>query len=230
MQLYWTVLLERHGAANDACLDTILNVAEQAGINGYQRIGFLSCPTDMARNKNVQRFLEVSKDPNDILGMLDVDHKYPADILNRMATEVYPEYGVCGALAYRRGEPYDALMFVEGDDGMLHSVINMELGNVYECDFVTTSSIFIRRWVFDKLAEKGFKPPYFRYVYDENDTVHERPAEDTYFGVICREAGIKHYCHTGIEIPHLTYSWIDHVTSAKHFQEHPIPTFENPNV
>jgi hypothetical protein len=221
MQLFWSVLLERNGMANDACASALLDVAIIAGRNGYTRIGFLSCPTDLARNKNVNKFMELSKDPNDILAMLDCDHKYPPDILERMATEIPPEYGVCGALAYRRGEPYDALLFVRGEDKELHSVANLALGNVYECDFVTTSAIFIRRWVFDKLIEKGFKKPFFRYAYNEDDSLHERPAEDTYFATICQQAGIKHYCHAGIEIPHLAYSFTDSKTNAEYYASNP---------
>jgi hypothetical protein len=149
-------------------------------------------------------FMQNSTHDNDLLVMLDCDHKYPADIVSRFAAHD-PTEGVVGALAFRRGEPYDPLFFLRSGGG-LHAPVTPELGPTYECAIVSTSAISIRRWVFLELQQRGNRLPYFRYEYP---TDFAQPSEDMYFGRICEQAGILHYCDSSIVIPHSTLSFVD---------------------
>ena len=202
--VFCAFLSERSGAASDQCFNALLDVAEHNGMNGYKHMHLGYSRTDFARNSFVDSFLANSQHDNDLLVMLDCDHKHPADIVSRFASHD-PERGVVGALAYRRSEPYDPLFFLRTNGG-LHSVAEFELGIVYGCAIVSTSAISIRRWVLLELEHKGYLRPFFRYEYP---TDKSQPSEDMYFGRICEQAGIWHFCDTSMVIPHATSSWVD---------------------
>jgi hypothetical protein len=221
MTTFWAILPERNGAANYECFNSMLDVAMNAGMNGYKRIMTGYTRVDDCRNGIVRTFLSASNDSNDLLVMLDADHKYPMDIIHEF-TEHDPVLGVVGALAYRRGEPYDPLFYIRDEKG-LHAIVGeFERGPIYQCAMVSTSAISIRRRVFDELLSKGFKEPYFRYEYDEN--TGSCPSEDVYLSKVCELAGIKVYCDSGIEIPHATIAYVDHKTRAGYEKAHPIPS------
>lgn len=223
MKLFWAVLAERAGAANYVCFNSMLDVAMVAGRNGYSRISSGYTRTDDARNGMIEMFLSKSTEPDDMLVMMDGDHKYPLDILEQFA-DLDPALGVVGALAYRRGAPFDPLFFFRGEDGGLHTPLGFERGPVYQCAMITTSCIAIRRHVLDSLIREGFKLPFFRYTYNEETGVC--PSEDVYFSAICEKAGIPVYCHTGIEIPHATIDFITADTRAKFEDENEIPAMD----
>jgi hypothetical protein len=161
-------------------------------------------------------FLQNSTRDNDLLVMLDGDHKHPADIVSRFAAHD-PQKGVVGALAYRRSEPYDPLFFLRVNNS-LHSLSEFELGIVYACAIVSTSAISIRRWVLLELLQKGCTPPWFRYEYPVDKS---EPSEDMYFGRICEQSGIWHYCDTSIVIPHSTLTMVDSSVNKAFLQSHP---------
>ena len=214
--IIWSVLPERNGAANDACYLNHLAVAAHCGRSGYSLISGGYARTDLARNNMSKTFLEMTKRDNDLLVMLDADHKYPQNVVEQFANED-PALGVVGALAYRRGEPYDPLWFVR-NNGQLLSPIEYAMGEVYACAVVSTSAISIRRWVMLELTRKGYLWPWFRYEYP---TSLDLPSEDMYFGRICEAAGIPHHVDTRIEIPHVTYKYIDRQTNEDHLRAHP---------
>lgn len=207
---------ERNGVANDVVYNSMLDVAISAGKNGYLRMAPGYTRTDYNRNECCKKFLEVSQRDNDLLIMLDADHKYPANILERLAGHD-PSMGVVGALAYRRGEPYDPLFFVR-DKGGLYPLSGFERGPLYQCAIVTTSAISIRRWVLLELNHKGYVFPWFRYEYPTDSSL---PSEDMYFGRICEQAGIWHWVDSGLEIPHATYGWVDHAIHEAYLESHP---------
>lgn len=225
MTTYWAILPERNGAANYECFGSMLDVAMNAGRNGYNRISSGYTRVDAVRNGIIRTFLKHAQDPNDLLVMMDADHKYPADILEAF-TDHDPALGVVGALAYRRGEPYDALFFMRDEAG-LHAVVgDFERGNnIYQCAMISTSSISIRKWVLDELQAKGFELPYFRYEYNTTDS-GPNPSEDVYFSKVCEKADIPVYVDSGIEIPHATIGWVDHTTRAEYEKAHPVATKE----
>lgn len=214
--VFWALLLER--SLMDVTVDAALDVAAWCGHLGYNRIAVPYMRTDMARNAIAKIFMENASEPNDALVMLDCDHAHPVDIVQRLVSHP-PERGVVGALYFRRGSPYDPLFFVVRDDGpMLRAPAEWEQGKTYECDVVATGGMLIRRWVFDTLKAAGIAWPYFRYAYPEP---HYQQTEDVYFGLRCREAGIKHYCDTSLVIPHLAVQGInlETWTEARHLEQ-----------
>jgi len=215
--IWWSSLPERGGVASDQVYNCMLDVAMNAGRNGYDRISISYTRTDFARNEICKAFKEKSTRDNDLLIMLDADHKYPADILERFAAHD-PALGVVGALAFRRGTPYDPLFFVRANGGGLHSLAGFEYGPVYQCAIVSTSAISIRRWVLIELEHKGYLYPWFRYEYPTNSA---QPSEDMYFGRICEQAGIWHYCDTSLVIPHLSPSYVDADVHQAWLANHP---------
>jgi hypothetical protein len=149
--------------------------------------------------------------------MLDGDHKYPSDVVNRFAAED-PQLGVVGALAYRRGEPYDPLFFIRDTNGVLRAPAQFERGEIFRCAIVSTSAISIRRWVLVELTRAGNLWPWFRYEYPTNQSL---PSEDMYFGRICEQTGIWHHCDSSIEIPHASVSFVDHEVNEAYLKAHP---------
>ena len=180
-------------------VSALIDVATVCGHNGFERISLGYMRVDMARNLLVEGFLHHTKDPNDILVMLDADHSHPPNIVTQLAG-LPPEIGVCGALAYRRGGNYDPCWFVKDENGLFHSPMQWVEGQVYQCDAVGTGAIAIKRWVFEKLNASGWKWPYFRYEYPTSGPV---PSEDMVFAQACGRAGIPHYCDTGLITPHI---------------------------
>lgn len=216
-EIYWSILSERCGAANDQCYVNHLAVASQAGRNNFSLIAVGYTRTDIARNNLANSFFEATKRDNDLLVMLDGDHKYPHDIVAQFANED-PNLGVVGALAYRRGEPYDALWYVRTSDQRLAVRVEFDRDQVYTCAIVSTSAISIRRWVMVELNRKGYTWPWFRYEYPSDGNI---PSEDMYFGHICERGGIAHHVDTRIEIPHAGVAWVNHDNHAAYVAAHP---------
>lgn len=215
-EVFYAILSERTGAANDHCFNAALDVAEHCGANGYQHLRLGYSRTDFARNELSKAFLERSTRDNDLLVMLDCDHKHPHDIVSKFAAHD-PRLGVVGALAYRRGEPYDPLFFIR-INGALHSVAEFPAGEIFPCAIVSTSAISIRRWVFLELLQRGYSAPWFRYEYP---TDASQPSEDMYFGRICEQSGIRHYCDSSIIIPHAGVSFVDDKLHDAYMKSHP---------
>jgi len=202
-QVFWSVLSERSipGTAANA----LINCAMIAGAHGFRRISVPYMRTDWARNLIVRAFLDETEDPNDLLNMLDCDHKHPQDILLKMAAHP-PHMGIVGALAFRRGPPYEAMFFIRDAGGRLRSPAEWEPG-CYECEAVGMGAVAIRRWVFTRLDEAVHGWPYFRFTYPPENAYNK--SEDVYFCEIARQAEIKIYCNTSVCTPHLGEHLID---------------------
>lgn len=161
--------------------------------------------TDIARNKIVEVFMRETDQPDDALVMIDNDHRLPADLISRLTRFPSRECGVVGALAFRRGAPFDPCAFVRLPDGEMGTPV--ELDGCMKVSIVGTGAIMIRRWVFDALIAAGYQPPFFRYAYADNNM--NFPSEDIYFGMACEAAGIPHWVDGTTEIPHLIASEVD---------------------
>lgn len=213
-KVYWSVLLER--TIGDTANNSLLNVAMTCGGLGYTRISVPYMRTDAARNTLVKAFLEMpDPDPNDYIVMLDDDHDHPPNIVSQLVAH---GVDIVSALAFRRSEPYDPIFFVRCADGKLHAPIEWVNG-LYEMDAVGTGAIAIQRWVFKALDAAGYHWPYFRYTYP--DGMKQFPTEDIYFMEHCEAIGIKAYCDTTLEIPHLTAGIIDSKTWQEWRADHP---------
>lgn len=217
MELFYAIPPERSGAANADSFNSLMAVAHEAGKKNYRRLAISYTRTDNARNLLCKSFLDIPGQFDDLLVMLDVDHNHPADILDKFAAHPNEE-GVVGALAFRRGEPYDPLFFLRDEMGALRAPASFEYGNTYKCAIVSTSAIAIRRWVFNELNLRGYNYPWFRYEYPTNGA---QPSEDMYFGRICEQAGIWHYVDTGVIIPHATLSWVNREVNEAFLKANP---------
>lgn len=213
-QVFWAALMERN--VQDHAVNALLQVALHAGQRGYSMMSLPYGRTDVARNKIVEVFLQESKNIDDALVMIDNDHRLPPDLLTRLTRFPSRECGVVGALAFRRGAPFDPCCFVRLPDGEMATPVDLK--GCLRVSIVGTGAIMIRRWVFEALDQAGFKPPYFRYAYAEGNTNY--PSEDVYFGLVCEESGIPHWVDCDTEIPHLIASEVDRSSWAQYMADH----------
>lgn len=213
-QVFWAVLLERNPSG--ASISTVIDVAMEAGRMGYRRLTVPYARTDFVRNALADEFMRLSSDPSDTLIMLDDDHAHHPQTLQWLASLDLP---VVGALAFRRGPPYDACAFIRGDDRKLHGLETWPEGEIFPTDMVGHAAIAIQRRVFTQLVEKGHDKPWWQYIYNEGNL--SMPSEDMYFGYICEVSGIRHYVDSSLIPPHLTNGWIDHDSHKSWMADHP---------
>jgi hypothetical protein len=210
MEVFWSILPD--GNINEYAFVACLAAASRAGNMGYSYITSNRMRTDVARNRLCAAFRTIAQDKNDVLVMLDCDHTHPHNIIERLIAHD-PSYGVVGALAFRRGEPFFPCFFLRTSDGGLRQPLQFS-GGLMNCAIVGTAAIAIRRWVLDAIAESGQSAP---FLYEYNDVMFESgefQSEDVYFGLVCERLGIPHYCDTGLVTPHLITSAVDENTWA----------------
>jgi hypothetical protein len=201
--IYWTVLMER--SLGEHAVDALLDVATFAGYKHYVRLSMFYTRVDVARNAAVQMFRQpkekpmMPNSPDDYLVMLDADHAHPHDILVRLTAHNLPV--VC-ALAFRRAEPFDPLIFNADGDGKLKR-LDVWTGGLMRMDAVGFGAVAIRRDVFNQLEENGYKAPFFRFDYRLNDPMWSF-GEDLYFCELCKNSGVPVHCDTSVVTPHLT--------------------------
>lgn len=223
-RVIWAVPPEK--AITEEAFRSFLNVAAHAGARGYARLDIPTQRVDVARNNLVRSFLAVTENDNDTLVMLDADHMHPADIISRL---VAWNKGVVGALAFKRGAPYDPCWFIRGSDGLLHHPAEWDKdAKLIPCAIVGTGAIAIQRWVFKALDANGRGWPYFQCTYPDVEDIHKYtfPSEDMAFGLICEEAGIPHYVDATFDTPHLFHSVSDRVLWEQYRAENPAPVME----
>ena len=211
--VHWAVLLERN--VSHQAVNSLLHLAEESGRRGFRRLSVPYGRTDYVRNEIVRSFIRASTCKDDVLIMLDNDHRFPTGMLSRLAAHDKP---IVAALAFRRGRPFDPL-FYRDVGGRLVNPAEWEEGALYEADAVGTGAIAIKRWVFTELERQGQHFPFFRYQYA--GAASWKATEDVYFSYICGKAGVQMYCDTGVEIPHQTATFIDHTTWDKFKKDHP---------
>lgn len=237
-QIWWAVLRERT-TYDHACV-ALEKVAMNAGLNGYRKIELPYMRVDAARHGLSLKFLEESRNPNDVLVMLDNDHVHPPDVIARLVENVSDragDVGVIGALAFMRGQPFSPCFFVRASDGFLHAMVPGDTNGIYRGDMVGHGAIAIARWVFEALIESGYNAPFWRYQYQTEgvpkrgaDGLHHyapgsvpTPSEDMYFGEICEKAGIGHWCDMRFEIPHIILSTVGKRVWEEYMRENPEP-------
>jgi hypothetical protein len=198
MNVYWSYLAMP--SMHELAASSLVNLAMRAGAAEFKRLVAPYMRTDVARNRLVSTFCELTSDPDDVLVMLDADHVHPQDVIDRLIAH---NVGVVGALAVWRNPPYTPCFMFRANDGRLHAGAEWESDAVLiPCTVVGTGAIAIRRGVFDLLIAAGIEPPFFRYHYE--DGMKNFPSEDAYFGTMCEAAGISHHVDVTLEIPHLT--------------------------
>lgn len=172
-----------------------MRIAYRCGVRGYPQIHVPHTATEWAREEFTRAFLELSKDPYDTLVMLDADHDHPYSVVERLALDPQPDYGVIAALAFTRGEDSRPAYYMKDGENPSdwYSMQDIPREEIIPVDMAGTGAMAIRRWVFEKLGD----PPYWKKMYDV-----QRGGEDWYFALECKKAGIQQYVHTGVEIPH----------------------------
>ena len=158
--------------------------------------------TELARNKMAIQLL-LSEYTH--LLMLDIDHRHPKEIIQRLSRWVLqmPEVQVVGGLNFRRGEPFDPCCgFWTGDDyGSIERPAEWDKG-LMQVDLLGTGSILIAREVFELIP-----PPWFAFDYSLV-WKDKWPGEDIYFSKLCDEYGVKKYVDTTCTSPHMTVAMI----------------------
>lgn len=200
MRIYYTIPMERSVQAD--AVASLLDVAVHAHHNKALRINMAYKRIDDARNSATKLFLSHSQSEDDVLVMLDNDHTHPANIVAHLASKCDAEHEVVGALMFRRSLPHDPCFYKLDAENKVVDVPTMFDGaSLVKCDIVGTGAIAIRRSAFTKLDANGFRWPYFRFCYNENEDIQR--SEDWNFGLECRKAGIPHWCDTSIVSPHI---------------------------
>jgi len=200
MRIYYTIPMERSVQAD--AVASLLDVAIHAHYNKALRINMAYKRIDDARNSAAKLFLSHSQSEDDVLVMLDNDHTHPANIVAHLASKCDAEHEVVGALMFRRSLPHDPCFYQLDAENQVVDVPTMFDGaSLVKCDIVGTGAIAIRRSAFAKLDANGFRWPYFRFCYNENEDIQR--SEDWNFGLECRKAGIPHWCDTSIVSPHI---------------------------
>lgn len=169
---------------------------------------------DVARNKAAQALRD--SEFTHVL-MLDTDHPHPANIVQKLARRVIEDPGrlVVAAMVFRRGEPYDPMVWVKKGENY-YTVDDWERGSIFEVDMVATPAMLIHRSVFEKV-----KYPWFFYEYLPEYTDGMRPTEDVGFCKKVRAAGIKIYCDSNVITPHMRSGKVDQRTWETWKQMHP---------
>jgi hypothetical protein len=169
--------------------------------------------TDLQRNKLAMYLLQ--SDFTHIL-MLDADHRYPADIVERLMRAVRPkrttddgqpttdeERLVVAGLAFRRSEPFDPNVFiVDPQRGELLQPVTWGQG-LMAVDIAGTAAMLVSRKVFERLPK-----PWFAMDYSGCES-GQWPGEDIWFCARVGEAGIKIWVDTTVICPHLREGWVD---------------------
>lgn len=209
-RVFWTFLPERN--INCLAVQALVRIAGRCSRAGFNYISLPYLRTDDARNTACLALAKGIVNDRDTLVMLDADHEHPPDIVERL---VKHDVGVVGALYFRRSEPYDAMVFIRGEDDVLHTPAEWdEDAGLQPCACVGTGAIAIQAGVFKALMAAGFNWPWFRYGYHEDSRT--QPTEDMYFGHICEQAGISHHVDFSLTTPHLAMSRIDRAAFEAH--------------
>jgi hypothetical protein len=140
------------------------------------------------------------------LVMLDLDHRHPYDIVERLASIVQydrDKFQVVGALAFRRGKPYNPCAYQLDGDGELRDVIEWTPG-MLKVDAIGHAAMIIDRRVLEKTPA-----PWWQYEYWEWSDEYDYPTEDLFFCRLCREHDIDIWCDTTLITPHLAETDID---------------------
>ena len=219
------VPMERHPMHTPQLFFSFIQLAQQ----GWTFVSTDYNRTDVQRNKFAVHLL---KNPTFThLLMLDSDELHPPQTITRLVERVKenPEIEVIAGLAYRRGEPYEPMVYKRLGLNQLESMVEVAYTpGLYECDAVSTGAIMVSRKVFERLPY-----PWFRYDYDAAqalgwpdcpleaiDAVGLR-SEDIYFCELCRNHGIKIWADTTVQSAHASNQFVTRDTFLAHMRQTP---------
>ncbi len=215
-QVYWAVLMERQIISD--CVDSLMEVAAYNALKGYVRLRPKYGRTDYTRNNLAQLFLSLTEQDDDVLVMLDNDHLHPPSVVEALAVIEKP---VVGALAFKRGAPFESCAYVranDGSEGNYHALVRPELGGLGPVDAIGHAAIAIKRSAFRQLQEHGYDHTWWRYEYWSDGGM---PSEDMYFAKICARSGVTQWLNTGVVCPHHMDVYVDQHTHENYLSFHP---------
>lgn len=210
-KVFVAVLPER--CMYDLAVQSAMRVMYRAGELGYVPMWLQYGRTDWNRQSCAEAFLRSTKNDDDTLVMLDIDHDHPKNIVEKLVAD---DKDVVVPLMFRRGEPYQCCAFRRTPDGVLHHIATFPAG-LHKMDALGAGALAIKRKVFTTLQAAGHCW-FWKYEYKDN---LESPSEDLYFSKICGEAGVEMWLDCDIETPHITYGFIDRSTHDEYFADHP---------
>jgi len=192
------VLPERSGTPCADVLFDLITIAQR----GHPFIRTQYARTELQRNMMAEHLLKT--DYTHLL-MLDVDHRHPPDIVERLSRWVKqdPARLIVAGLAFRRCAPYDPCVFLVNEQtGAIEQPAEWAPGLV-QADLVGTAAILIHRSVFERVAR-----PWFAMDFS-GAAAGKYPGEDMWFCQRAREAGIGVWCDLSTVSPHLIERWVD---------------------
>jgi hypothetical protein len=178
----------------------------QIARHGWNFIDPVYRRTDVSRNIFGRTLLEHKGFTH--LVMLDLDHWHPFDIVQRLlapAVHDRDKYQVVGALAFRRGEPFNPCAYQLDPDGELQVIIDWTPG-LLKVDAIGHGAMAIDRRVLEKLPAPWWQYEYWEWEMSDD---YNYPTEDLYFSELCRDHGVNIWCDTRIRTPHLAETAID---------------------
>ncbi len=195
---------ERYGVAHWSILYDLLAIAMR-----HPFIRIAPQHVDQARNLLAKHLL--ATDYTHLL-MLDADHHFPPDIVERLSRWVVrdPSKLVVSALAFRRSQPFEPTIYRTDAQSRVYAFQAWEQGLI-PVDLLGTPCILINREVFERVP-----PPWFEFVYSGG--AEKCMGEDIYFARKCKEAGIDLWADTTTIVPHLMDAWADEKTYGAYLE------------
>lgn len=125
--------------------------------------------------------------------MLDTDQIYPPETLTKLMSH---DVDVCGVRVHRRYPPWEPIL-KRGDIGKYLPVSEEEMfgGQLIEIDATGTGCLLFKMSVFERVPM-----PWFEFGMHNGNTV----GEDINFCSKARQAGVRIFADTSIEVAHLT--------------------------
>lgn len=161
-----------------------------------------------SRNMLVSKFLEECD--GEWLWMLDTDHTFTPDVLERMLAWADPiDAPIVGGLAFSGavGSSITPTMMrlipIDGQIAVSH-IREWEPGEVVEVDATGAACLLVHRFVLEDMRKLG--RPWFYEGYAANGGEF---GEDVNFCIGARSVGARIFVHTGIEFPHIKSATID---------------------
>ncbi len=218
-QTFYAILSER--AVLEQPFRHFNKLNNRAGQLGFSLLDIPRMRPDLARDATVKEFMRLSKDPDDTLVMLDVDHMHGETIIEELVADDKP---VVAALAFRADPTQpDPCWWARDQNGVLRTPRAWERGLV-RASVVGTGAIAIKRSVFTALENEGFNLGFFKYQYHANGT---SSSEEIFFSQIVEQVGIEVYVDTRIVTPHHANAQIDESSWEEWCADNPLEKREH---
>lgn len=184
----------------------------QIAMQGYPLLSRPYSRTDVNRNEFAATLLEHPEFTH--LAMFDLDQIHPPDAVERMARWVMAdrEKLVIGGLHFRRGAPFDPLVFMRDDGGSYHAIAEWDEG-LFAAHAIGHGTLLVHRSVFERIPR-----PWWAYAYPNGTW---QTSEDIWFCQRCWEAGIPIWVDTTLSSPHLISSTVDLDSHQRWLADHP---------